>query len=389
MALLSGSTAIDHGSDSVCAASPVNGVDQRGVSRPQGSHCDIGAYEKEGETLTPTPTITVTPTEPLTPTPTVTPTPTETLTSTPTDTVTPTETLTPTPTKTLTPTPTKTATATPTKTVTRTPTTTLYTISGNAGAGGASIAVTTADNCTPEDCYASIIVAANDGTYSFTEPSGWSGTVEPYRTGPAFTPASRTYTNLSANQTGQDYAVLFTSQDTNDGWVLESAQNSGAGGTINNTANIFRLGDNAANCQYRAILSFDTSALPNNATIQSAVVKIRYQSLYGTDPFDALGYLRVDIKEGTFGNASLETGDFNATSSANAVGTFDETPVSNWYSATLNSTGRSYIHLDGTTQLRLRFSTTDNNNDIADVMNFVSGDYSSYWPELIITYTLP
>ncbi|MDQ3249610.1 MAG: right-handed parallel beta-helix repeat-containing protein, partial [Chloroflexota bacterium] len=44
-ALLPGSDAIDAGDDAVCAADPVNGVDQRGVARPQGAHCDIGAYE--------------------------------------------------------------------------------------------------------------------------------------------------------------------------------------------------------------------------------------------------------------------------------------------------------------------------------------------------------
>jgi LPXTG-site transpeptidase (sortase) family protein len=45
MALLSGSPAIDAGDDTTCAASPVNNQDQRGVTRPQGTHCDIGAYE--------------------------------------------------------------------------------------------------------------------------------------------------------------------------------------------------------------------------------------------------------------------------------------------------------------------------------------------------------
>lgn len=44
-ALLTGSQAIDAGNDAVCAAEPVNGLDQRGVTRPQGNHCDIGAYE--------------------------------------------------------------------------------------------------------------------------------------------------------------------------------------------------------------------------------------------------------------------------------------------------------------------------------------------------------
>jgi hypothetical protein len=42
MALLDGSAAIDAGDDAVCPA-----TDQRGVARPQGAHCDVGAYEAE------------------------------------------------------------------------------------------------------------------------------------------------------------------------------------------------------------------------------------------------------------------------------------------------------------------------------------------------------
>ncbi len=48
MALLSGSPAIDAGDDAVCAAAPVNNLDQRGNARPQGPHCDIGAFELGG-----------------------------------------------------------------------------------------------------------------------------------------------------------------------------------------------------------------------------------------------------------------------------------------------------------------------------------------------------
>ena len=41
-ALLPGSPAIDSADDSACPA-----TDQRGVSRPQGASCDVGAYEAE------------------------------------------------------------------------------------------------------------------------------------------------------------------------------------------------------------------------------------------------------------------------------------------------------------------------------------------------------
>jgi hypothetical protein len=46
MALSPGSAAIDAANDTTCAADPVDNRDQRGVVRPQGVHCDIGAFER-------------------------------------------------------------------------------------------------------------------------------------------------------------------------------------------------------------------------------------------------------------------------------------------------------------------------------------------------------
>ena len=53
IALLTGSTAIDAGDDTLCPA-----TDQRGVTRPQGAHCDVGAFEAEVEVQS-GPTLTV------------------------------------------------------------------------------------------------------------------------------------------------------------------------------------------------------------------------------------------------------------------------------------------------------------------------------------------
>jgi CSLREA domain-containing protein len=41
------SPALDAASDSTCRARPVSKRDQRGIKRPQGSHCDIGSVERE------------------------------------------------------------------------------------------------------------------------------------------------------------------------------------------------------------------------------------------------------------------------------------------------------------------------------------------------------
>lgn len=59
MALQSGSAALEKGNTTVCAIDPVNGLDQRGASRPNptGTTCDIGAFEAS---LRPAPAITKT-----------------------------------------------------------------------------------------------------------------------------------------------------------------------------------------------------------------------------------------------------------------------------------------------------------------------------------------
>lgn len=49
------------------------------------------------------------------------------------------------------------------------------------------------------------VIADSNGDYTLTVPYGWSGTVTPQKTGFSFTPASRTYSNVTSNLSGQDY----------------------------------------------------------------------------------------------------------------------------------------------------------------------------------------
>ncbi len=126
-ALGTSSDAIDAGGGDC----PPPATDQRGVSRPQGTDCDIGAYESQAGPA-PTATATATPT----PTATATPTPTSTSTSTPA----PTATATPTPTATATPAATPTATATPAATPTAVLGITQLPTTGGQQAGASSLA---------------------------------------------------------------------------------------------------------------------------------------------------------------------------------------------------------------------------------------------------------
>jgi hypothetical protein len=123
--LQAGSSAIDALVTGTNGCGTTITTDQRGIVRPQGTACDIGAFEVDAEFLpTPTSTFTVTPTDTPTETPTFTPTETLVPTNTDTPTPVPTETATFTPSLRLTPTFTATETNTPsvTNTYTRTST---------------------------------------------------------------------------------------------------------------------------------------------------------------------------------------------------------------------------------------------------------------------------
>lgn len=177
-----------------------------------------------------------------------------------------------------------------------------------------------------------------------------------------------------------------------DGWVLESSETSNTGGSINAQSGTFRLGDDAANRQYRGILSFDTSSLPDNAVITSIVLKIKQTGApVGSNPFSKLGSLWADLRNGPFGLLTLQATDFSALASLQQAGLFSTTPVSGWYTATFKPSALGIINKIGLTQLRLRFGLDDNNNHIADYLSFYSGNTATtaYRPILEIKYSIP
>jgi hypothetical protein len=215
-------------------------------------------------------------------------------------------------------------------------------------------------------------------------------------------PASATITDLVGNPlsglpfTGeQTYTVnktlTFRSAGAYDGWVLESSETSNMGGTMSSTATTFYVGDNAQKKQYRGILSFNTAALPDTATITKVTLKLKLQGTAGANPFTTHGNLLVDVRKGPFGGANaLRLGDFQATASKNSIGSLPKTPVSGWYTKNLSSAAFTYINPPGVTQFRRRFTKDDDNDAVADYLKFYSGDAgAAYQPQLIVEYYVP
>ncbi|MCC6500114.1 MAG: hypothetical protein IT313_07595 [Anaerolineales bacterium] len=189
----------------------------------------------------------------------------------------------------------------------------------------------------------------------------------------------------------------FTSNGTNDGWIIESSEDSNQGGSKNANSTILRLGDDAQDRQYRAILHFPTYYLPDNAVVTEAILMLKNQGGIGTNPFNTHGNISIDLRYGVFGSFgpwgidALQNSDFQNPASLYSVGTIANTPSSGWYWTTLNGAANSYINLTGITQFRLGFQLDDNDNLNDDFLTFFSGDYESIHerPRLAIKYYIP
>jgi hypothetical protein len=185
---------------------------------------------------------------------------------------------------------------------------------------------------------------------------------------------------------------VFNSIGNQDGWILESSEASNKGGSMNYKAAKLNIGDDAANRQYIAILSFNTSNIPDNAVVTAVTLKVKYAGVAGTLPFKTHGRLLADIPNDSFGNnPALQLGDFKATASKKAVLAFTNSKVDNWYSQSFSPTDFQYLNLlTDITQFRLRFAKDDNSDSGADYLKIYSGNAGAVdRPQLNITWHLP
>jgi hypothetical protein len=246
---------------------------------------------------------------------------------------------------------------------------TTYMVSVKTGTGDGTLRLDVLDNDSIMDSKAQPLGGAGVGNGSFT-------------TGETYT-INRSIPN--------SVTVSFKSAGAYDGWILESGENTNAGGTLDKTATTFNVGDDPKDRQYRSIVSFDTSSLPDNAVIVSAKLKIKRQGVVGTDPFGTHGALYMEIRTGSFGGGiTLQTADFSAAVSMGALRDRFTTLTFTWYAASLRTSNLKLINKAGITQLRLLFSKDDNDDLSADYLKFFSGNsIDANKPQFAITYYVP
>ncbi len=265
----------------------------------------------------------------------------------------------------------------------------VVTISGNAGEAGVLLKYT--------DGVLKSVLSDINGNYRINVPANWSGKIIPSKTGViSFYPTSRSYSLLKTSQTGQNYRrnrfMTFSSVSSQDGYILELSETSGVGGSLNSTSTFFVLGDDNLNRQYRAILSFNTGNLPDNAVIGSATLQITKQSVTAEDPFIKHALIAMDIRKPVFGaDAGLALEDFKASAGLLNAGWVKSAAVAGVYTGVFGAAAFPVVNLVGTTQIRLRFAVDDDNDRITDRLSFYSGNSTStaFRPMLRITYHLP
>ncbi|MBT2490974.1 PHB depolymerase family esterase [Streptomyces sp. ISL-96] len=151
---------------------------------------------------------------------------------------------------------------------------------------------------------------------------------------------------------GGTKTVVVPSRAADDGYVKASATGGApAVGTLEGTYGV-AVGRGADGQHNRALLSFDTSSVPDGATVKRAYVSVTYASGSG-DPWASGNRMAVDVRSGCFGAACATGGDdWSAAASASEVA-----EIGRFTSGAQTSTDFTAVNDTGTTQVRLRLTS--------------------------------
>lgn len=239
------------------------------------------------------------------------------------------------------------------------------------------------------------------GKYAFFEAAAGTYTVSASLSGVGSASANITVSaggvhtvDLVLSPDVQVQTISLRSLAGHDGWVREKKSGAGIGGSLNASSKLLTIGESAAARQYKGIVSFDTSGLPDGAVVQKATLKLTAASTTGS-PWNTLGALGMAVKSGYFGGTeALGADDLTAAADVESAGTFAAAPAgkNSILTAELASSALASINKTGITQLRLAFTQPKDSDKAADCVRIYSGNCKKpveYQPELVVEYTTP
>jgi len=186
--------------------------------------------------------------------------------------------------------------------------------------------------------------------------------------------------------------LTFVSIGSEDGRVYDQNDGIGAGYTNNDSgATALRVGDYSDKKGFRTILSFDTSLLPDDAEVIEASVEMVRGEKWGEDPFGWAGRCIIDVNSPCIGTSTaLEFCDWEAPVAAVNVAEFlgDQNEGNPMISTNFDANGLDNINIDGTTQLRVYFTTSTNSDANMDFLGFYGGEVADQnnVPTLTVRY---
>jgi hypothetical protein len=178
-----------------------------------------------------------------------------------------------------------------------------------------------------------------------------------------------------ANETTTLFLPWFRAPATETFVAAGGVEDGWSDGSASGTSGI-RVGDNGT-ASTAGLLSFDTSAIPDGATVTGASLFLTRNGLTGTNPFTsgAMGVPRLDLKRGSFGAPAVEVSDATAPADAADAGVAVGSVKGNGYALRVDllPAGLAAVNDTGLTQFRLAFPSVSS-GATADYVTFRDGE---------------
>ncbi|MGA7192397.1 MAG: hypothetical protein WBW94_02120 [Anaerolineales bacterium] len=219
---------------------------------------------------------------------------------------------------------------------------------------------------------------------AFDQPSKITSSVEPYW--------GIFHSNLKPKLLGWDLMGyrLFTTGNGSDFWVQECSGKSGERCLINTDETSLVAGESLEGKQYRSILAFDTSGLPEQATITSVKLKLKVTGVTGFNLVNHQDRLKLDLcaSRGLEASRHLKIELSNGLTCLDNVGSFEKNINDGWYTVDLDQDAIHSFDLRGIARFRLRISNVENMRAERAYVLFDRGiSDSSNGPILLVRYT--